>query len=146
MAELAKLDTRQPVPLQPMMAWHQKQNMMRHLVAIQRIVGGVGQEDWNEVASASALIESSPQMQQMCRHMGKGAPGFTELALDFHRRADAIGKEARAHDGPAVLLATSRTLQACTGCHATYRQDVMDAATWQDRVDSIDDPAKHREH
>ena len=37
-AELAALDNRSPVPLQPMMAWHQKQNMMAHLVAIQGIV------------------------------------------------------------------------------------------------------------
>lgn len=101
MDELASLDHRTPVPLQPMMAWHQKQNMMEHLVAIQRITDGLAREDWEEVATASALIESSPQMQQMCQHMGAGAQGFTEMALDFHRRADVIGVAARAHDGAA---------------------------------------------
>ncbi len=139
--QLAAMDTRQPVPLQPMMAWHQKQNMMEHLVAIQRITDALAREDWEGVASASALIESSPQMQQMCQHMGAGADGFTELALDFHRRADAIGVAARAQDGPAVLRATSNTLQACTSCHASYRQDVVDAATWQARTGSAHDPA-----
>ena len=137
---LAEMDTRRPVPLQPMMAWHQKQNMMQHLIAIQRITGGVAEEDWEEVASASALIESSPQMQQMCQHMGAGAPGFTEQALEFHHRADAIGVAARAHDGAAVLRATSFTLQACTTCHSTYRQDVVDAETWQARTGSAHDP------
>lgn len=144
--ELAAMDTRRPVPLQPMMAWHQKQNMMEHLVAIQRITDALAREDWEGVAEASALIESSPQMQRMCEHMGAGADGFTELALDFHRRADAIGTAARAQDGAAVLRATSNTLQACTSCHATYRQDVVDAATWQARTGSSHDPAAMQGH
>lgn len=124
-----------------MMAWHQKQNMMQHLVAIQRIVGAVAQEDWAEIASASSLIESSPQMQQMCQHMGAGAEGFTDKALDFHSRADAISEAARAKDGVAVLKATAHTLQACTSCHATFRQEIVDAETWQDRTGSSHNPA-----
>lgn len=135
--ELAAMDPRRPVPLQPMMAWHQKQNMMEHLVAIERITDALAREDWEGVASASALIESSPQMQQMCQHMGAGAEGFTELALAFHERADAIGVAARAQDGTGVLRATAHTLQACTSCHATYRQDVVDATTWQARTGAM---------
>ncbi|HJL42041.1 MAG TPA: hypothetical protein RMG48_12130 [Myxococcales bacterium LLY-WYZ-16_1] len=145
--ELAALDHRTPVPLQPMMAWHQKQNMMEHLVAIQRITDGLAREDWDEVASASALIESSPQMQQMCQHMGAGAQGFTEMALEFHRRADAIGVAARAHDGAAVLRATSDTLQSCTDCHTAFRQEVVSATEWQQRTGSAHQPAMmHGEH
>ena len=140
MQELAALDHRTPVPLQPMMAWHQKQNMMEHLSAIERVTDGLAREDWEAIAEASALIGSSPEMEQMCQHMGAGAEGFTELALEFHRRADTIGEAARAHDGPAVLRATATTLQACTGCHATYRQDVVDATTWQARTGSTHDP------
>jgi L-amino acid N-acyltransferase YncA len=147
MEELAGLDHRTPVPLQPMMAWHQKQNMMEHLVAIQRITAGLAREDWEEVASASGLIESSPQMQQMCQHMGAGAQGFTEMALDFHRRADAIGVAARAHDGAAVLRATSNTLQSCIGCHAAFRQVVVSATEWQRRTGQAHDPTQmHGEH
>ncbi len=140
--QLGELDTRKPVPLQPMMAWHQKQNMMEHLVAIQRIVDGVAKEDWEEVASASALIETSPQMQQMCKHMGAGADGFTDVALNFHKQADEIGKAAGSHDAKAVLAATSNTLQACTGCHATYRQEIVSAATYQERTGSDHDPSQ----
>ncbi len=140
--QLGELDTRKPVPLQPMMAWHQKQNMMQHLVAIQGIVDAVAKEDWEGIASASALIESSPQMAQMCKHMGAGADGFTDTALDFHRRADEIGKAAASHDAKAVLAATSNTLQACTGCHATYRQEIVSAATYQERTGSDHDPSQ----
>ena len=139
--QLAAMDTRRPVPLQPMMAWHQKQNMMAHLVAIQGVTDGLAREDWAAIAEAATRIESSPQMQQMCQHMGAGAEGFTELALDFHHRADGIGVAARAQDGPGVLRATASTLQACTSCHATYRQQVVDAATWQARTGSAHDPA-----
>ena len=87
-AQLADMDHRTPVPLQPMMAWHQKQNMMDHLVAIQRITDGLARDDWDAVAEASKLIESSPQMQQMCQHMGAGAEGFTKrerLSLERER-------------------------------------------------------------
>ena len=139
--QLAAMDTRRPVPLQPMMAWHQKQNMMDHLVVIQQITDALAREDWEGVASASARIGLSPSMQQQCEHMGAGADGFTELALDFHRRADAIGVAAQSADATAVLRATSSTLRACTRCHATYRQDVVDAATWQSRTGSAHDPA-----
>ena len=139
-AELNTMDPRTPVPLLPMMAWHQKQNMQEHLVAIQQIIGAAAVEDWDAAAKASALIESSPQMQKMCHHMGMGANGFTEVALDFHRRADEIGKAAAAHDMAAVLKATSNTLLACTGCHAAYRQDVVDAETWKARTGSTDLP------
>lgn len=138
--ELNKLDPRRPVPLQPMMAWHQKQNMQAHLVAIQGIIEGLTREDWEGIATASAAIESSPQMQQMCQHMGAGAEGFTAMALDFHKRADAIGVAAKAKDSQAVLAATSNTLQACTGCHAVYRQDVMDAKLWSERTGSTHEP------
>lgn len=144
--DLYAMDTRRPVPLQPMMAWHQKQNMNEHLVAIQRIVAAAAVEDWDGVAEASALIESSPQMQQMCQHMGSGAEGFTDLALEFHTRADTIAPAAESQDVSAVLQATSHTLEACTSCHATFRQDVVDAATWQERTGSAHQPGMHGGH
>lgn len=140
---LNTLDPRTPVPLQPMMAWHQKQNMQEHLVAIQGITAALSQEDWEGVSTAAALIALSPQMQMQCEHMGAGAPGFTEAALDFHHRAAAITAGAEAQDTTAVLVATAHTLEACTSCHATYRQDVVDAQTWEARTGSA---LEHTEH
>lgn len=131
---LATLDPRKPVPLMPMMAWHQKQNMQQHLQAIEQIIAAAAVGDWGAVAQAAKSIESSPQMQQMCQHMGMGAEGFTQMALAFHKRADAIAPAAKKQDLKAVLAATANTLQACNGCHAAYRQDVVDAATWQTRT------------
>ena len=69
-------------------------------------------------------------MAQTCEHMGAAAPGFTDQALAFHRTADTIVASARAHDAAGVLAATSATLQTCTACHAAWRQQVVDDATW----------------
>lgn len=138
---LAALDPRTPVPLQPMMAWHQKQNMMAHLETIQQITAALAAGDFEAAAKASRAIEASPQMQAMCQHMGAGAEGFTPRALDFHERAHRIGVAARAKDMQASLRATANTLEACTGCHRQYRQEVVDAATWQALTGSHHDPA-----
>ncbi len=127
----SSLDQRTPLPLLGMMAEHQKQNMREHLVAIQEIVAAVGRDDMDGVAKAASRIGYSEAMGQMCEHMGAAAPAFTPLALSFHHTADTIGEAARRGDRAAVLTALDRTLQACVGCHATYRQEVVDEATWQ---------------
>lgn len=134
--ELARMDPRTPVPLQPMMAWHQKQNMAEHLVAIQRIVAALAEEKWDDVREAAKLIESSPKMAMMCNHMGKGADGFTQMALAFHATADTIAPASLTKQASKVLKATSETLQVCTGCHAKYKQDVVSAKTWQRKTGS----------
>ena len=129
-----------------MMAWHQKRNMMEHLVAIQLITARLAEEDWEGVEQAASLIASSPTMQMQCEHMGAGAAGFTELALEFHARADQIGPAAAARDTQAVLRATAHTLSACTRCHETYRQEVVDAETWQAQTGASHSPMGGDEH
>jgi cytochrome c556 len=124
-------DTRKPLPLPAMMAEHQKENMREHLAAVQAIVGALGRDDMDGVAKAAARLGYSEAMGQMCEHMGAAAPGFTPMALNFHRTADTIGDAARRRDRTGVLTALDRTLQACVGCHATYRQEVVDEATWR---------------
>jgi hypothetical protein len=129
-AELDRLDTRTPVPLLPMMANHQRQNMRDHLVAVQQILRASSRGDFVEVEKAASRIGYSEQMGRMCQHMGAAAPGFTEQALAFHRTADTIAAAANAKDADAVLHALDATLQACTHCHAAFRQQVVDEATW----------------
>ncbi len=124
------MDTRVPVPLLPMMANHQKQNMREHLHAVQEIVGAVGAVDFDAIARAAATIGYSEQMGQMCNHMGAGAPGFTEQALRFHHTADKISEAARKRDMLGVLSALGDTLATCTGCHATFKQKIVDETTW----------------
>ncbi len=145
---LEGLDARQPVPLLPMMAHHQKQNMRDHLLAVQEIVLAVAADDFAAVEKANARIASSPQMAQMCTHMGAGAPGFSDQALGFHRQADAIGAAAAKKDGKAVLQALGRTLATCTGCHETWKQAVVDEPTWaaasKTAAPSADEAMRHQ--
>ena len=133
-AALDAMDTRAPVPLQPMMAHHQKQQMRGHLEAIEGVVTALAAEDWAAVETAAARIGSSPQMNMTCEHMGAGADGFTAQALDFHRQADTIRAAAQAHDTTAVLQATAQTLSACTGCHRSWKQELVSAEEWSRRT------------
>jgi len=124
-------DSRIPVPLLPRMAAHQRENMRDHLAAVQQILAAVSAEDFAAVETNAARIGYSEQMGQMCERMGAGAPGFNELALNFHRTADTIVPPAKARDTAATLKAVSATLQTCVACHAVYRQQIVDEATWE---------------
>lgn len=124
------MDTRAPVPLLPMMANHQKQNMRDHLVAVQEIVAALATDDFAGVERAAGRIGFSEQMGQMCTHMGAGAPGFTEQALNFHHTADRISAAARDRDRARVMTELGATLQTCTSCHAAWKQQVVDEPTW----------------
>ena len=138
--DLDRMDTRAQVPLLPMMAHHQKQNMRDHLVAVQEIVGALSRDDFAAVEEASARIGWSESMGQMCSHMGSGAPGFTEQATTFHRTADRIGEAARQGDRAKVLTELDATLKTCTSCHATWKQHVVDEAGWSEAT-SAEPPA-----
>lgn len=127
---LDTFDKRTPVPLLPMMANHQKQNMRDHLAAVQEITAGINANDFPAIEHAAARMGFSEQMGQMCTHMGAGAPGFTERALHFHHTADTIVGAAKQKDMKAVLTALDTTLTTCTSCHATFKQQVVDDATW----------------
>jgi len=127
---LDAMDTRVPVPLLPMMAHHQKQNMRDHLEAVREIAAAVAESDFDAVGRAAKRIGFSEQMGRMCEHMGRGAPGFTELALEFHHRADAIGAAAKANDPTAVLTALGDTLAVCTSCHARFKQRIVADASF----------------
>lgn len=143
------IDPRKPVPLLPMMAQHQKQNMRDHLAAVQESLAALAIDDFAAVEAASARLGSSPQMAMMCTHMGAGAPGFTEQALGFHQTADTIALAAKKKDRQAVLTALSNTLATCTACHATWKQQVVDEQTWSEKTKTAAptaDEAMQRQH
>jgi len=128
--EMPSLDHRTPLPLLPMMAEHQKQQMRGHLVAVHDIVAALSTDDFAAVEEASKKIGFSDSMGRMCNHLGAGAPAFAATAVSFHHTADTIGAAAKKKDRGSVLAALTTTLDACTSCHATYKQQVVDEATW----------------
>jgi cytochrome c556 len=131
MTELNQMDKRTPVPLIPHMANHQKQNMREHLESVQEIIAGLMKTDYKAVETAASKMGLTPEMQQMCQRMGAGAAGFSEKAIQFHKSADQIAAFARKKDQKGVLNSLNRTLTQCTSCHATYRQQVVDEATYE---------------
>jgi cytochrome c556 len=70
-------------------------------------------------------------MATMCDHMGAATPGFSEVARRFHESADEIGEQARAQSVAGILQATATTVSVCTGCHATYKQRIVDEDEWR---------------
>ena len=141
---LDQMDERAPVPLLPMMANHQKAEMRDHLAAVQEIVAALATDDYPAIEKAAARIGSSEQTGQMCTHMGAAASDFTEQALAFHRTADGIAAAARERDRTRVLAELGTTMQACTSCHATWKQQVVDEPTWERLTASA--PPTHGDH
>lgn len=141
-AALSALDKRKPLPLLPMMANHQKANMREHLVAVQEITSALSKDDYAAAEQAAHRLGFSEQVGQMCTHMGAGAPGFAEQALAFHHTADRIAASPRHKDRAQALADLGATLQACTGCHAAWKQEIVDEATWQ-RLAAAPVPASH---
>lgn len=129
---LHAMDGRAPLHLLPMMANHQKVEMREHLEAVQEIVDALARDDLAAVASASAKIGFSDDEAAMCNHMGAATPGFTERALAFHHTADEITAAAKDGDKARALSALSATLLTCTGCHASYKQSVVDDAKFEE--------------
>ncbi|HXF07196.1 MAG: hypothetical protein ACOY5H_13560 [Pseudomonadota bacterium] len=119
------VDNRTPLPLSLLMANHQKQNMRAHLEAVQAIVAGLAAKDFPAIEAAAASMGYSREMEGQCQRIGAGAPGFAERAIAFHKTADEISAAAHRKDADGVLASLSLTLAQCTGCHATYKQEIF---------------------
>jgi len=142
---LINLDGRRPLPLLPMMADHQKQDMREHLRAVQEIVAALGSDDFESIRRAAARLGYSEQVSQMCQNMGAAAPEFTMQALAFHHAADAIAAAAHDRDRNRVITKLAATLKACTACHATWKQEPVDETTWLRLTSAVQHtPGPHR--
>jgi hypothetical protein len=115
----------------PMMAKRQKENMRAHLFAVREIILALVSDDFATIERAAQRIGFSEDKEQMCTQMGAAAPGFTEQALAFHHMADRIALAAHERDRLRVLGQLGATLEICTSCHSTWKQQVVDEATWE---------------
>jgi cytochrome c556 len=118
-------DTRTPLPMNPMMAHHQKMEMRDHLRVVQEIAGALATDDFDAIVTSAGRISWSETQAAQCAHMGAGVEGFAEAGEHFHRTADGIVEAARRKDRAGVASALDATLRTCVGCHDTYRQDVV---------------------
>lgn len=118
-------DRRRPLPMTAQMAEHQKANMREHLEAVQGVVEALSKRDFAAVKTAAQRLGSSPQMTQMCEHMGQGAPGYTAMGLALHKEGDALAAAAAKKNADAVTRQLNATLKTCTACHAAFRQEIV---------------------
>ena len=142
---LDRIDLRTPVPMLPMMAKRQKENMRDHLLVVQEIIAALVSDDFAAVERAARRIGFSEDTRQMCTRMGAAAPGFTEQALAFHHRIDRVAVAARERDRVGVLEQLGATLEICTACHSTWKQQVVDEATWE-RLASTGPSSQEKRH
>ncbi len=124
------IEERRPLPLLKMMADHQKQMMRDHLGAVQEIVTALSLDDFDAVQHAAVRLGYSDEVGKVCNHMGAASPAFTRQALAFHHTADGIVAAAHERSRGRVLAELSTTLQACRACHAQWKQEIVDDATW----------------
>ncbi len=130
MSSMTSADSRKPLKLTSMMAEHQKQNMRDHLEAVRDLTEAFIDKNYKKIEEAGKRLGTSPEMQMMCNHMGKNTPGFTEMGLKMHKEADKIILAARKKDMKAVLVATNKTLQSCTNCHSSFKQEIVSEDVW----------------
>ena len=124
-APAASLDSRTPVPMTAAMAAHHKQEMRDHLRVVQELTAALARDDFDAIAKSAARIGWSEQQAMMCKHMGAGAPGFSDVGEQFHHTADGIVDAAKRHDHAAVTTALAATLDRCVSGHDAYREEVV---------------------
>jgi hypothetical protein len=142
---LDRIDLRTPLPMLPMMAKRQKENMRDHLLVVQEIIAALVSDDFAAVERSAQRIGFSEDTRQMCTRMGAAAPGFTEQALAFHHLIDRVAVAARERDRVGVLEQLGATLEICTACHSTWKQQVVDEATWE-RLASTGPSSQEKRH
>ena len=93
---LTGMDSRRALPLPPMMANHQKQNMRDHLVGVQEIVAAMVDADFTAAERAAGRIGYSEQIGQNVQSHGcsgtwlyRAGAGFSPDGGHYRRRRPA---------------------------------------------------------
>lgn len=131
MHNMSSNDTRTPIPMTAQMSQHQLSNMRDHLEAIQEAVSAMATKNFDQMKKASKKLASSPEMTQMCEHMGKGTPGYTEMGLALHKSGDELVHAAEKKNYDLFVKKLGATLQTCTACHAAFKQEVVPDSVFQ---------------
>jgi len=100
---------------------HQLKNMRSHLEAIQKILGLIANDNYDEASEmAYTKLGSTTEMRMMCASFGNKE--FETLGLNFHESADEMSEIFKSKDKKKSLIALSNTMNFCVQCHNTYRQ------------------------
>ena len=94
---------------------------------MQVITDGISREDWELVAKIAPLVADHPQpplgeKMRILSFVGTDAGKFKDYDGKTHEQAQAIGKAAKAKDGPGVILAFQKLQTSCYNCHSEFRK------------------------
>ena len=98
---------------------------------MQTITDGISREDWDLVEKTAPLIADHPQppMTEKMRIMsfvGTNMGKFKAYDGETHDQALAVGKAAKAKDGPGVILAFRKLQTGCYNCHSEFRKPFVE--------------------
>ncbi len=97
---------------------------------MQAITDGISREDWALVEKTAPLIADHPQpplaeKMRIMRFVGTRMGKFKTYDGETHDQALAVGKAAKAEDGPGVILAFQKLQTSCYTCHSEFRKPFM---------------------
>lgn len=98
---------------------------------MQTITDGISRGDWELVEKTAPLIADHPQPPMMEKmriisFMGTNMGKFKAHDAETHDQAQAVGKAAKAKDGPGVILAFQKLQTSCYNCHSEFRKPFVE--------------------
>lgn len=107
---------------------------------MQIITDGISREDWELVEKTASLIANHPQpplpeKMRIQRFAGANTGNFKAHDRETHAQAQAVGKAAKAGNGPGVILAFQKLQISCYNCHSEFRKPF--AKHFYDRQDPV---------
>lgn len=94
---------------------------------MQVITDGIFRKDWEQVEKTASLIADHAQpplteKMRVMRFVGTNMGKFKAYDGETHNQAQALGKVAKAKDGPGVILAFQKLQTSCYNCHSEFRK------------------------
>ena len=94
---------------------------------MQVITDGISREDWELVEKTAPLIADHPkppfgEKLRILGFVGTNMDKYKEYDGETHDHAQAVGKAAKAKDGPGVILAFQKLQTSCYNCHIEFRK------------------------
>jgi cytochrome c556 len=94
---------------------------------MQTVTDGISREDWALVEKTAALVADHPQppLSEKIRILGFAGANVARFKAhdgETHAQAQAVGKAAKAQNGPGVILAFQKLQTSCYACHSEFRK------------------------
>ncbi len=107
---------------------------------MQTITDGISRGDWVLIEKIAPLVADHPEPPpgEKMRILGFVGTNMTKYKAhdgETHEQAQAVGKAAKAKDGPGVILAFQKLQTSCYNCHSEFRKPFV--AHFYGRLDAV---------